>query len=70
MKRALLAAALAGCVALLAGFGGPANFGKEGAGFGRPNSKGGGGGNTCGQCLLVDTGSFMLVNTGVKLLIQ
>ena len=36
MKRALLIGALLCSAALLAGFGGPANFGKEGAGFRRP----------------------------------
>lgn len=40
MKRALLAGVLLCCAALLAGFGGQGgDFGKLGAGFGRPGPK-------------------------------
>lgn len=49
--RRLLAVAAIGAALLLAGFGGPANFGREGAGFGRPNVKGGGGGSVCSNTL-------------------
>lgn len=41
MRRLLIVLACALAVNVLAGFGGPANFGREGAGFGRPNVKGG-----------------------------